>query len=129
MKLVQTTQNHRCKWGGRQFVLNNSHTKLELLMALIKKALKERLSLRVMCRIFDVSLTWLQKITRALWEKAPRSLGSSNSMVDRTKKLQGFGFQIDELLSFVQKKKKRWTWVAYDPVHRFALLEVEAKSD
>ncbi len=59
-------QNHRCKYDGRQFVLTNSHTKSGLLMALIKKALKERLSLRAMCRIFDVSLTWFQGFSRAL---------------------------------------------------------------
>ena len=115
-------QNHRCKDCGRQFVLNNTHTKSEDLLSLIKKALKERLSLRAICRIFEVSLTWLQTFSHKLWETTPRNLGLSNSIVGQIKKLQVFGIQADELWSFVQKKKrKRWIWVAYDPVHRLVV--------
>ena len=36
--------------------------------------------------------------------------------------MQVFGIQADELWSFVEKKvKKRWIWVAYDPVHRLVI--------
>ena len=45
-------QNHQCICCGRQFVLNNKHTKSEWLKTTIKKALKERLSLRAICRTF-----------------------------------------------------------------------------
>lgn len=89
---------------------------------MVKKALKERLSLRAICRVFGVSLNWLQSFARAFWEQTPNNLGLSAQLVGRIKKLQVFGIQADELWSFVQKKvNKRWIWVAYDPVHRLVV--------
>ena len=115
-------QNHRCKCCGRQFVLNNRHTKTEWLKSLIKKALKERISLRGICRIFGVSLTWLQSFAHLFREQTPKNLGLSLPLLRQIKRLQVFGLQADELWSFVQKKKnKRWVWVAYDPVHRMVV--------
>lgn len=115
-------QNHRCNYCGRQFVLNNKHTKSNWLKATIKRALKERLSLRAICRTFEVSLTWLQSYAHVLWKETPKNLGLSTQLVKRIKKLQVFGIQVDELWSFVQKKvQKRWIWVAYDPVHRLVI--------
>jgi len=115
-------QNHRCNCCGRQFVLNNKHTKTAWLKSLIKKALKERISLRGICRIFGVSLTWLQSFAHLFWEQTPKDLGLRPTLIKRIKRLQVFGIQADELWSFVQKKKnKRWIWVAYDPVHRFVV--------
>jgi IS1 family transposase len=112
-------QNHRCKCCGRQFVLNNKHTKSEWLKSAIKKALKERISLRGICRIFGVSFTWLQSYAHWLWEQTPENLGLSSYRLGEIKRLQVFGIQADELWSFVQKKKnKRWIWVAFDPVFR-----------
>ena len=115
-------QNHQCKCCGRQFVLNNKHTKSEWLKAAIKKALKERLSLRAICRVFGVSLNWVQSLAHTFWEQIPKHLGLSPQLIDQINKLQVFGIQADELWSFVQKKtNKRWVWVAYDPVHRLVV--------
>ena len=115
-------QNHQCKMCARQFVLNNVHTKSRGLKSLIKKALKERLSLRAICRIFGVSLNWLQSFARQFWSQTPENLGLDKSMLSRIKRLQVFGLQADEMWSFVQKKKaKRWIWIAYDPVHRLVV--------
>ena len=115
-------QNHQCKCCGRQFVLNNEHTKTAYLKVLIKKSLKERLSLRAICRVFGVSLNWLQAFAHHLWEQVPDNLGLSAELLTRIKKLQVFGIQADELWSFVAKKaKKRWIWVAYAPVHRLVI--------
>ena len=115
-------QNHGCKCCGRQFVLNNNHTKSKWLKSLIKNSLKERISLRGICRIFDVSLTWLQSFAHLFWEQTPADLGISSFLVKKIKRLQVFGIQADELWSFVQKKaNKRWIWVAYDPVHRLVV--------
>jgi len=115
-------QNHQCKCCGRQFVLNNKHTKSGWLKATIKKALKERSSLRAICRTFGVSLNWLMAFARTLWEKTPSGLGLPPDLLRQIKKLQVFGIQADELWSFVQKKTtKRWVWVAYDPVHRLVV--------
>lgn len=115
-------QNHRCKDCARQFVLHNNHSISALSRRLIKKALKERLSLRAICRVFGVSLTWLQAFAHALWEEVPRRLGLKKATIKRIKKLQVFGLQADELWSFVQKKsRKRWIWVVFDPVHRLVV--------
>jgi len=62
-------QNHQCKCCGRQFVLKK---------ALIEKSLKERLSLRAICRVFGVSLNWLQSFAHYLWEQVPDDLGLSH---------------------------------------------------
>jgi IS1 family transposase len=103
-------------------VLNNQHTKREWLKLLVKKALKERLSLRAICRIFGVSLTWLQSFAHMFWKQTPKDLGLNSKILYQIKRLQVFGIQADELWSFVQKKaNKRWIWVAYDPVHRLVI--------
>ncbi|MEM9887284.1 MAG: IS1 family transposase [Bacteroidota bacterium] len=115
-------QNHQCKCCGRQFVLNNKHTKSEWLKSVVKRALKERVSLRAICRIFGVSLNWLQAFAHLLWEQTPRDLGLNTKVVKQIKKLQVFGIQADEMWSFVHKKaKKRWIWIAYDPIHRLVV--------
>ncbi|MFT4759613.1 MAG: transposase-like protein [Saprospiraceae bacterium] len=98
-------QNHRCNCCGRQFVLNNNHTKSERLKSLIKNSLKERISLRGICRIFDVSLTWLQSFAHLFWEQTPDDLGLNPAVIKKIKLLQVFGIQADELWSFVQKKR------------------------
>ncbi len=89
---------------------------------MVKKALKERLSLRAICRVFGAGLNWPQSFARSFWEQTPNNLGLSPQLAGRIKKLQVFGIQADELWSFVQKKvNKRWIWVAYDPVHRLVV--------
>ncbi len=85
-------------------MLNNQHTKSERLKLLVKKALKERLSLRAICRIFGVSLNWLQSVAHIFWEQTPEDLGLSSKILDQVKRLQVFGIQAGELWSFVQKK-------------------------
>ena len=71
-------QNNRCNSCGCQFVLNNNHTKSKWLKSLIKKALKERISLRGICRIFGVSLTWLQSFAHLFWEQTPKEIGRAH---------------------------------------------------
>ena len=115
-------QNHQCKICKRQFVKDNRHTIRLDKRNRIKRALKERISLRGICRIFEVSMTWLQSFAHKLWKKTPADLGLSINQICRIKNLQVFGIQADELWSFVQKKKhKRWIWVAYDPIHRLVI--------
>ena len=115
-------QNHQCKDCGRQFVLNNQHTKSDYVKELISKSLKERLSLRATCRVFGVSLNWLYAFARINWSQTPKDLGLTEKVITQIKRLQVFGIQADELWSFVGKKsKKRWIWVAYDPVHRLVI--------
>ena len=80
-------QNHQCKDCGRQFVLNNTHTKSEYLKSLVLKSLKERLSLRATCRVFGVSLNWLLAFTRVNWNQTPKDLGLDKKVIGQIKKL------------------------------------------
>lgn len=115
-------QNHKCKCCKRQFVLNNTHTKSLSLRERVSKALKERLSLRAICRIFGLSFNWLMSFARAQWDKTPRNLGITKTVARKIKKLQVFGIQADEMWSYVGKKsEKRWIWIAYDPIHRLVV--------
>jgi len=103
-------------------VLNNTHNIDSQTREFVFNALKERNSLRSLCRIFGVSLTWLMGFAQTLWAQTPRDLGLTKEMQEEIKTLQVFGIQLDELWSFVgKKKKKRWIWVAYDPVHRLVV--------
>jgi IS1 family transposase len=123
-------QNHRCKDCNRQFVLNNTHTKTTSTRNLVKQCLKERLSLRAICRIFKLSFNWLHNFARFNWEQTPSNLGLDDAVIERIKTLQVFGIQADEMWSFVQKKiEKRWIWIAYDPVHRLVVAFHIGKRD
>ena len=112
-------QNHLCKDCDRQFFLNNRHIIQQEVRDLIAKALLERNSLRAICRIFDVSLTWLQAFAESLWCQVPKRLGLTKKMIKKIKKMQVFGLQADEMWSFVGcKAAKRWIWIVFDPIHR-----------
>nr|MBX2841728.1 hypothetical protein [Flammeovirgaceae bacterium] len=82
-------QNYKCKICNRQFVAQNTHRIGLDKQKQIKKALKERISLRTICRIFGVSLSWLQlfahhiggrgkKAAQKFWNKIPQALRSCN---------------------------------------------------
>lgn len=115
-------QNHKCKDCGRQFVINNDHTITWQTKALIDKSLMERISLRAISRIFEVSFTWLHHYATQRWKQAPDSLGVTAAVGQTIEKLQVFGIQLDEMWSFVQKKaNKQWIWIAYEPVQRLVL--------
>lgn len=115
-------QNYKCKECSRQFVHGSSHIISEQTKELIRKALIERISLRGICRLFDVSLTWLLSFAACEWNKVPDDLGAQLPIQKKgvsPKKLQMIGFQIDEMWSFVQNKKdKAWIWVLYYPANR-----------
>lgn len=112
-------QNHRCNDCGRQFVLNNKHHLQQEVRDFTARALLERNSLRAICRIFDVSLTWLQAFAHSLWTLLPKRPGLTKQMIRQIKKMQFFGLQADEMWSFVGRKTcKRWIWIVFDPIHR-----------
>lgn len=112
-------QNHKCKSCGRQFVAGSTHLIGAETGELIIRALSERVSLRGICRIMGVSLTWLLDFAVKEWGKAPEDLGAALPIKpsgEPGKKLQVIGFQIDELWSFVgDKRTKVWVWVVYYP--------------
>ena len=53
-------QNHQCKDCGREFVLNPEKEVISQdSKELAEKMLLERISLRGICRVLNISLTWL----------------------------------------------------------------------
>ena len=91
--------------------MNTNHTIKVERRKRIKKALKERISLRGICRIFNVSLSWIPFFfAHDLWEQISKNLSLSNDEIKQIKKLEVFGIRVDELWSFVQKKKRK-LWI------------------
>ena len=114
-------QNHKCKTCDRQFVVDNNHTVNEELREIARRSLLERLSLRGICRIIGVSLTWMLDFAVQTWSEAPDDLGVKPKLLRMRspEKLQILGLQLDEMWSFVQKKKKKaWIWVVFEPESR-----------
>jgi IS1 family transposase/transposase-like protein len=109
-------QIHRCKDYGRQFVLNPDHKLISApIKALIKKTLLERSSLRWICRVFDVSLTWLLSFITTLYEELPDHLNLTRIEITHTVSIQRLEVEGDELWSFVgDKGNKYWIWLAMD---------------
>ena len=109
-------QNHRCKSCGRQFVLSPENKLISAqVRALIKKALLERSSLRGICRVFDVSLTWLLSFITTLYEELPDHLNITRIETTHTFSIQRLEVEGDELWSFVgDKGNKYWVWLAME---------------
>ncbi len=107
-------QRYRCKVCGRQFVAGSNHYISMEKRSYIEDALAERLSLRSICRVFKVSLTWLQDFAHKLWAKVPADLGAKLPGNNQQLRLQLTALQFDELWSFVGcKANKQWIWIAY----------------
>lgn len=117
-------QNHQCKDCGRQFVANNQHTITNDERDYARSLLGERISLRGICRVLGVSLTWLMSFVTTVWSQTPEDLGVREdllAMID-PKQLKLIRLQADEMWSFVgHKKNKKWIWVVYEPTHRQVL--------
>ena len=107
-------QNYKCKECGRQFVYPNHHNISESTKELIQKALLERLSLRGICRLFSVSLSWLLEFMIKVFNQTPDDLGIQIEKI-LNDDLQVVVIQADEAWSFVSNKaNKCWIWVAYE---------------
>jgi insertion element IS1 protein InsB len=103
-------QNHQCNNCGRQFVKNSRQKRIPYWQKeLVKKLLLERISLRGICRVMSVSLTWLLDFFLVVTNEIPKDLG-----VVKPEKSK-LTLELDEMWSFVGKKKnKQWIWLAID---------------
>jgi insertion element IS1 protein InsB len=109
-------QNYRCKECGRQFVIDYEFKDIkDFEKELINKALLERNSLRGICRIFSVSLTWLLGYLAMLYTQTPDDLGFKLPLKYKNSKVQLLFVEADEMWSFVgNKENKQWIWLAMD---------------
>ena len=96
------------KLDKKLFLASSSYFVSDFKKDLLKDLLLERLSLRGICRVLKVSLTWLLAFLKEIWSDLPDDLNMKFNFV---KKLVSGRFYIemrkceaDELWSFVQNK-------------------------
>jgi len=105
-------QKFKCKNCGRQFVEAPSVPQIDdKTIDTIEKLLLERIQLRGICRVIDVSVKWLMKFIKHKYADIERKV----KILPKIKNKGKMSIQIDELWSFVSKKgNKLWVWVAID---------------
>lgn len=105
-------QNYRCKSCGRQFVENSQligQSKREL----VEKLLLERISLSGICRVLDISLTWLLDFIEQVYQRNDKELNFSQA--EFADELEIVCLEADELWSYVRKKtNKQWLWLVIE---------------
>jgi IS1 family transposase len=107
-------QNYQCLECQRQFVADSQHIKEEQ-KELIKKLLLERLSLRGICRVVGISLSWLLNFIAEVYQQLPNHLNAQLSARRGNVEIFELAAEADEMWSFVQNKKnKQWVWIAID---------------
>ena len=109
-------QSHRCNNCGKQFVLDFEQRLVsDEDRELIKRLLCERLSLQGICRAVGVGMKWLMGFVVQCYEAAPEDLNVRLPGCPKNVIFYRLTAEIDELQSFVGKKKnKQWLWLAID---------------
>ncbi len=114
-------QNYRCKSCGRQFVRDSQRVG-DQTRALVRRLLLERISLRGICRVTGLSLTWLLQFVAALYGRLPDDLCVAPASPQRRVRLLRLEAEVDELWSFVGRRAdKQWLWLAFDKESRQVL--------
>jgi insertion element IS1 protein InsB len=113
-------QNHQCKACERPFsataddrlIADERRTRVEHL-------LRERISLRGICRAVGVSLTWLLHFMVECFTACPEDLHVQLPARPTAVVMSRLEAEADEMWSFVQKKaNKQWIWIAMDATTR-----------
>ena len=113
-------QNHQCKACDRQFVATAENPLIaHEQRTLIEHLLRERISLRGICRAVGVSLTWLLHCMVERSAACPDHLHVQLPVRPTTVVLRQLEAEADEMWSFVEKKaNKQWLWIAMDATTR-----------
>jgi insertion element IS1 protein InsB len=109
-------QNHQCKVCGRQFVASaEDHIVSGEERTVIEHLLRERISLRGICRAVGVSLTWLLRFMLERFASCPDHLYVQLPVNPTDVVNQRLEAEADEMWNFVEKKaNKQWIWIAMD---------------
>jgi insertion element IS1 protein InsB len=113
-------QNHQCKACERQFVATAEDRIIaDEQRTLIERLLRERISLRGICRAVGVSLTWLLRFIVERFAACPDDLYVRIPHRPTDVMLHRLEAEADEMWSFVKKKaNKQWVWIALDATTR-----------
>ena len=107
-------QNYPCKECERQFVEDSQHVSAAQ-RELIKRLLLERLSLRGICRVMDVSMPWLLGFIAQVYADLPKNLNVQARAPQGAVQVLQLEAEADEMWSFVKSKtNKQWIWLAID---------------
>ena len=103
-------QNYLCKTCGRQFVNGSRQKRItDEQKKRIRRLLRERISLRGICRVMEVSLMWLLEYFVETASDIPSDMGVVKPVKSK------IAIEIDEMWSFVgNKSNKVWIWLAID---------------
>jgi insertion element IS1 protein InsB len=113
-------QNHFCKKCERQFSAEAKNLFISAeRRAEIENLLRERISLRGICRAMGVSLTWLLHFMVQCFASCPDHLHVQLPSSPANVLIYKLKAEADEMWSFVQKKaNKQWIWLAMDATTR-----------
>jgi hypothetical protein len=113
-------QNHQCKACPRQFSASAANYLISAeRRADIENLLRERISLRGICRAMGVSLTWLLHFMVECFAACPDHLNLRLPADPGKVLIYKLEAEADEMWSFVQKKaNKQWIWLAMDANNR-----------
>ena len=113
-------QNHQCKACERQFsATTDDHLIADERRTRVEHLLRERISLRGICRAVGVSLTWLLHFMVECFTACPEDLHVQLPARPTTVVMSRLEAEADERWSFVQKKaNKQWIWIAMDATTR-----------
>ena len=104
-------QNYQCKLCDRQFVVRRETVSCQK-RELIKSLLLERISLRGICRVLKVSLTWLVNFIERQYLATPEDLYFA---LPSAAEIEIFCIEADEVWSFVgRRENKRWIWLVLE---------------
>jgi IS1 family transposase len=113
-------QNHFCKNCERQFSADAEHLFISAKRRTeIENLLRERISLRGICRAMGLSLTWLLHFMVQCFASCPAHLHVWLPSSPAGVFIYKLKAEADEMWSFVQKKaNKQWIWLAMDATTR-----------
>ena len=113
-------QNHQCNACGRQFVASPEDRLIsDEQRTLIEHLLRERISLRGICRAVGVSLPWLLHFMGKCFAACPEHLHVQLPAGPAEVVIHQLEAEADEMWSFVEKKaNKQGLWIAMDATTR-----------
>jgi len=104
-------QNYKCLECKKQFIGNAKRINEED-KEVIGKLLLERITLRGICRVMNISIRWLLYYIKTVYENMPKEIKVKPKQIG---KLEVTCLEADEMWSFVgNKKNKHWIWIAID---------------
>jgi insertion element IS1 protein InsB len=109
-------QNHQCKACERQLsATTDDHLMADERRTRVEHLLRERISLRGICRAVGVSLTWLLHCMVECFTACPEDLHVQLPARPTAVVMSRLETEADERWGFVQKKANQpWMWIAMD---------------